>query len=376
MDKIRFDASISADTAIKFMTDGVLLREVAVDLLLTKYTAIIVDEAHERSVNTDVLIGVLSRVVKLRHDMSQEDGSTVKVELLRFDSNLQPLKLIIMSATMRVTDFTANSRLFPQPPPVINVDARQFPVTAHFNKRTAIDNYVDEAFKKVSKIHQKLPPGGILVFLTGQDEIRHMCNKLRERFPTKSKSGTQDDKNWGPRVKCSAQQMDVEIEDMDVEYDGADVNLDDLDEGSDGSEDSDLEGFLDDFDSQIVDEPLHVLPLFSLLPVVDQLRVFQAPPEGSRLCVVATNVAETSLTIPGIKYVVDCGRVKERVYNKSTGVESFEIGWISKASAAQRAGRAGRTGPGHCYRLYSSAVFERDFAQFSQPEILKYPIEG
>jgi ATP-dependent RNA helicase DHX37/DHR1 len=122
--------------------------------------------------------------------------------------------------------------------------------------------------------------------------------------------------------------------------------------------------------------PLHVLPLFSLLPVVDQLRVFQPPPEGSRLCVVATNVAETSLTIPGIKYVVDCGRVKERVYNKATGVESFEIGWISKSSAAQRAGRAGRTGPGHCYRLYSSVVFERDFCQFPQPEILKYPIEG
>jgi ATP-dependent RNA helicase DHX37/DHR1 len=278
-----------------------------------------------------------------------------------------------MSATMRVTDFTANSRLFPTPPPVINVDARQFSVSVHFNKRTAVENYVDEAFKKVSKIHQQLPPGGILVFLTGQDEIRNMCNQLRESFPVKSKVRLGDGNDWGPRVKCSAQQMDVEIEDMDMEYDGVNVDVDELEEDSEDSEEFDLKGLVDGHSTS---GPLHVLPLFSLLPVVDQLRVFQPPPEGSRLCVVATNVAETSLTIPGIKYVVDCGRVKERVYNKSTGVESFEIGWISKASAAQRAGRAGRTGPGHCYRLYSSVVFERDFSQFSQPEILKYPIEG
>src|ERR1700736_6896106 len=119
-----------------------------------------------------------------------------------------------MSATMRVTDFTANSRLFPQPPPIVNVDARQYPVTVHFNKRTAVENYVDEAFKKVSKIHQKLPPGGILVFLTGQDEIRNMCNQLRDRFPTKAKLGSTEDQNWSPRVKFSAQQMDVEVEDM------------------------------------------------------------------------------------------------------------------------------------------------------------------
>ncbi len=140
---------------------------------------------------------------------------------------------------------------------------------------------------------------------------------------------------------------------------------------------------------------MHIIPLYSLLSSEKQMKVFEPPPPGKRLVVVATNVAETSLTIPGIRYVIDCGRAKEvrqsyalsprqplsyeefqRKYNLANGIQSFQISWISKASAAQRAGRAGRTGPGHCYRLYSSAVFENYFDQFSQPEILRVPIEG
>jgi len=278
-----------------------------------------------------------------------------------------------MSATMRVTDFTENSRLFPQPPPVINIDARQFPVTTHFTKRTAWSDYVDVAFKKVTRIHQRLPAGGILVFLTGQDEIRLLCDKLREIFSDKPKPSSNNRDHEKPRVKCSAKDMELEIEDVDIEQ----TEIQHEAESDDDDDDSDTDAIdVDEPSYSASNDPLHVLPLFSLLPVAEQLRVFQPPPEGSRLCVVATNVAETSLTIPGIRYVVDCGRVKERVFDKGTGVESYQIGWISKASAAQRAGRAGRTGPGHCYRLYSSAVFERDFSQFSKPEILKYPIEG
>jgi ATP-dependent RNA helicase DHX37/DHR1 len=106
------------------------------------------------------------------------------------------------------------------------------------------------------------------------------------------------------------------------------------------------------------------------------MRVFDAPPAGYRLVVVSTNVAETSLTIPNIRYVIDCGRAKERHYDMASGIQSFQVSWISKASAAQRAGRAGRTGPGHCYRLYSSALYEHYFDSFSQPEILRTPIEG
>jgi len=104
--------------------------------------------------------------------------------------------------------------------------------------------------------------------------------------------------------------------------------------------------------------------------------VFKPPPENHRLVIISTNVAETSLTIPGIRYVVDSGRAKERSYEPSSGVQSFSVSWVSKASASQRTGRAGRTGPGHCYRLYSSALFENHFEKFSKPEILRMPIEG
>ena len=121
---------------------------------------------------------------------------------------------------------------------------------------------------------------------------------------------------------------------------------------------------------------MHILPLYSLLPTEKQMLVFRSPPADHRLVIIATNVAETSITIPGIRYVIDSGRAKERHYDPSNGVQAFRVSWISKASASQRAGRAGRTGPGHCYRLYSSALYEDHFEPFSKPEILRMPIEG
>ncbi|KAM3073472.1 putative ATP-dependent RNA helicase DHR1 [Clarireedia jacksonii] len=353
--QIRFEGTVSLDTAIKFMTDGVLLREVAQDIALRKYSAIIIDEAHERSVNTDILIGMLSRVVKLREEMAQEDPA------------VQPLKLIIMSATLRVTDFTQNQNLFASPPPVLQAEGRQYPVTVHFARKTHHD-YVEEAFRKISKGHRKLPPGGFLVFLTGQNEITHLSKKLKEAFRIGSTTA-------GPQVRISGKDAPIEAEDIDFG--------DTMDSTADDYEDEDDEvTFNDDEDFNIGEEQdtgpskMHILPLYSLLPTKEQLRVFEPPPDGSRLIVLATNVAETSLTIPGIRYVFDCGRSKERKFDKTTGVQSFEVGWISKASASQRAGRAGRTGPGHCYRLYSSAVYERDFDEFAEPEILRMPIEG
>jgi ATP-dependent RNA helicase DHX37/DHR1 len=136
--QIRYDTNVSPNTRIKFMTDGVLLKEVSQDLTLSRYSSIIIDEAHERSLNTDVLIGVLSRVVKLREDMwRNKEQVTVKRYIKRADGVLtpvertevvRPLKLIIMSATLRVQDFTANRTLFERPPPVIHVKARQFEV--------------------------------------------------------------------------------------------------------------------------------------------------------------------------------------------------------------------------------------------------------
>ncbi|KAF7889028.1 hypothetical protein EAF00_009328 [Botryotinia globosa] len=353
--QIRFEGTVSSETAIKFMTDGVLLREVAQDIALRKYSAIVIDEAHERSVNTDILIGMLSRVVKLREEMAEEDSS------------IKPLKLIIMSATLRITDFTENKTLFSTPPPVLQAEGRQYPVTTHFARKTHHD-YVEEAFRKISKGHRKLPSGGILVFLTGQNEITHLSKKLKEAFKIGSTT-------TGPQVRISGKDAPMEAEDIDF-GETMDTSNDDF------VDDDDEVTFNDDEDFDIGEEAdtgpskMHILPLYSLLPTKEQLRVFEPPPDGSRLIVLATNVAETSLTIPGIRYVFDCGRSKERKYDKTTGVQSFEVGWISKASASQRAGRAGRTGPGHCYRFYSSAVYERDFEEFAEPEILRMPIEG
>ncbi|KFY15705.1 hypothetical protein V491_05594, partial [Pseudogymnoascus sp. VKM F-3775] len=354
--QIRFEGTVSPKTAIKFMTDGVLLREVALDIALRKYSAVVIDEAHERSVNTDILIGMMSRVVRLRDEMALEDPS------------IKPLKLIIMSATLRITDFTENKTLFDKPPPVVQAEGRQFTVTNHFARQTRHD-YVEELFKKISKAHKKLPPGGFLVFLTGQNEITHLSKKLKEAF----KIGTMA---AGPQVRISGQDAPAEAEDVD--FGGLmeeELDSDDESVHFEGDDNDDAEFDVGE-DEEVGPAKMHVLPLYSLLPTKEQLRVFEPPPDGSRLVILATNVAETSLTIPGIRYVFDCGRSKERKYDEKTGVQSFEISWISKASANQRAGRAGRTGPGHCYRMYSSAVYERDFRDFAEPEILRMPIEG
>lgn len=392
---IRFEGNCTPETKIKFMTDGVLLKEVECDFLLTKYSVIILDEAHERSAYTDILIGLLSRIVQLRKKKEN------------------PLKLIIMSATLRVEDFTNNSRLFKIPPPVMNVEARQFPVTVHFNKITSED-YVREALLKTIKIHTKLPEGGILVFLTGQQEVKYLVKKLRKLFPysgnlmnskkteetpqTNDYSDSDDDddeqkldmilnirkaiKHQKKSKKCLVSQMTLpKINLDDFQMPGDDTEADFIEDPDDDDFD-DGKDEIDDKLQQIMTEsggnsqPLWVLPLYSLLPTHKQARVFKPPPEGTRLCVISTNVAETSLTIPGVKYVVDSGRQKTKFYDKITGVNAFIVTFTSKAAADQRAGRAGRVAPGHCYRLYSSAVFNNDFVQFSPPEIQQKPIDG
>lgn len=357
--QIRYEGNVTEKTIMKFMTDGVLLKEIENDFFLSKYSVIVIDEAHERSVFTDILLGLLSRIVPMRKSQGKQ------------------LKLVIMSATLRVEDFTGNTRLFPSPPPVVTVESRQFPVTVHFNKRTP-DDYLNEAFRKVCKIHRTLPPGGILVFVTGQAEVHGLCKKLKRTFPYNSEK---------TKSKQSADLKDENSDDNDFDLDNYPVNptvehrdAEDEDLGeeivNEGDENSEFD--LDDSAfTSLIDKnlPMFVLPLYSLLSSQQQAKVFQPPPEGTRLCVVATNVAETSLTIPNIKYVVDTGMVKRRYYDKTTGVSSFKITWTSRASADQRAGRAGRVEPGHCYRLYSSAVFTNEFEEFSAPEISRRPVD-
>ncbi|XP_053952110.1 probable ATP-dependent RNA helicase kurz [Anastrepha ludens] len=428
---IRFEGNVTPQTRIKFMTDGVLLKEIESDFLLHRYSVIILDEAHERSAYTDILVGLLSRIVPLR----QKRGD--------------PLKLIIMSATLRVEDFIGNTKLFKYPPPLIKVEARQFPVTVHFQRYTPTD-YVQEAYRKTVKIHSKLPEGGILVFLTGQQEVNALVRKLRRTFPYIKKNDpkkaaekgndvdglkTSENEEEESKEKLTEKSGQVKEEselvvknleehaestadDSDVEFDMKrairsvkkskkkfmsqialpKINLDDYklpgddteadlheadnsdseaENGSDMSEDEDDVDGDENTAAHIAatKQPLWVLPLYSLLSPENQNRIFQPPPEGCRLCIVSTNVAETSLTIPNIKYVVDSGRQKTRIYDKITGVSAFVVTYTSKASADQRAGRAGRVSAGHCYRLYSSAVYNNEFLDFSQPDIQKRPVD-
>lgn len=292
--QIRYDASsMSQGNKIKFMTDGILLKEVASDFLLLDYSVLIIDEAHERSVNTDILLGLVSRIVRLR------EKKTLEI-------NREPLKVVIMSATLRVGDFTENFELFETPPPVVKIDTRQYPVAVHFAKSTKSEDFMDLALEKTIKIHKNLPPGGILIFLPGKKDVITLRTLLKQ----KTQPGT-----------C------------------------------------------------------RILPLYSMMPVKKQLKIFSADPADTRrLIVIATNVAETSITIPNIVYVVDTGLEKRKLYSSRLQMSKFSIQHISKASANQRSGRAGRTCPGHCYRLYSNAAYSNAFTEFREPDICTTPI--
>ncbi|KAJ7009205.1 ATP-dependent RNA helicase DEAH13-like isoform X1 [Populus alba x Populus x berolinensis] len=435
------------------------------DILLKRYSVIILDEAHERSVNTDILIGMLSRVIQLRQKKyEQQQKMVLSGQSLSPENMIFPLKLVLMSATLRVEDFISERRLFHDPPPVINVPTRQFEVTAHFSKRTETVDYIGQAYKQVMSIHKRLPQGGILVFVTGQREVEYLCQKLR-KASTELIANTAKGR-VGDEVPAMSEMVSIEGVDMkdideafeiqgnlidqqterfgshdedvpdsvenesDVSYDSgseSEVEIvgDEVDIEDAKTSENDVVGVLREKSSlvalksafealagenasecksegkQIPSMPeespeqyknsmekktvgdkglftsaLRVMPLYAMLPAVAQLHVFDEVKEGERLVVVATNVAETSLTIPGIKYVVDTGREKVKNYNSSNGMEAYEVQWISKASADQRKGRAGRTGPGHCYRLYSSAVYNNILPDFSCAEISKVPVDS
>ncbi|CEF67100.1 Probable ATP-dependent RNA helicase kurz [Strongyloides ratti] len=341
--QIRFEGNRNIKTRILFMTDGVLMRELQQDIMLSKFSVIIIDEAHERSMYSDILIGILSRIVPLR----SKKGF--------------PLKLIIMSATLQLEDFM-QKHLFPTiEPKIIKVETRQFPVTIHFEKNTPND-FCDATFKKVCQIHEKLPPGAILVFVSGQIDVERIIRKLKERYPISNKRRKFQTKN----LKKVKDETNPDIDEFGV---------------------NDAACFDEHLDDEIISEksteihppppdsqPLYCLPLYSLLSTEKQKRIFNPIPEKSRLCIVATNVAETSITIPNIKYVIDSGKEKRKEYDVITGVNRFVVTWCSQASANQRSGRAGRVQAGHAYRLYSSAVFQ-GFDKFSMPEILNKPTD-
>ncbi|KAJ0114712.1 tp-dependent rna helicase dhx8 [Diaporthe amygdali] len=275
---IRFEDKTSKDTVIKYMTDGHLQREIIMDPDLQRYSIIMLDEAHERTIATDVLFGLLKKTVKRRPD----------------------LKIIVTSATLDADKFST----YFNEAPIFTIPGRTFPVEVLYSKEPESD-YLDAALVTVMEIHLAEPAGDILVFLTGQEEIDTACEVLFERM-----------KALGPNVP-----------------------------------------------------ELLILPVYSALPSEMQSRIFDPAPAGSRKVVLATNIAETSITIDGIYYVVDPGFVKQNAYDPKLGMDSLVVVPISRASAQQRAGRAGRTGPGKCFRLYTQQAFESEMLPTTIPEI-------
>ncbi|XP_044732439.1 pre-mRNA-splicing factor ATP-dependent RNA helicase PRP16 isoform X2 [Chrysoperla carnea] len=274
---IRFEDCTSEKTVIKYMTDGILLRESLREPDLDHYSAIIMDEAHERSLNTDVLFGLLREVVARRHD----------------------LKLIVTSATMDSSKFS----MFFGNVPTFTIPGRTFPVEVMYSKNP-VEDYVDAAVKQAIQIHLQPLSGDMLIFMPGQEDIEVTCEVLAERL------------------------------------------------------------------SEIDTAPqLTILPIYSQLPSDLQAKIFQRSPEGSRKCVVATNIAETSLTVDGIIFVIDSGYCKLKVYNPRIGMDALQIYPISQANAGQRSGRAGRTGPGIAYRLYTRRQYQDELLAATVPEI-------
>ena len=291
---IRFEDVTSAATKIKFLTDGLLLREALVDPLLSRYSVIMVDEAHERSLSSDVLLGVLKKIRKRRPE----------------------LRIIVSSATLQAEDFltffadeessedaqkredgaTSNGQ-------IISIEGRAFPVDMHYLTEPC-EEYLERAVKTVFDILTSEPEGDILVFLTGRDEIEKAIEMVADRLPSLPKEA----------------------------------------------------------------ERILPLPLYAGLSTELQMYVFEPAPSQHRKVIFATNIAEASVTIDHIVYVIDSGYVKLRTYDARLGIETLNVLPVSKASATQRAGRAGRTRPGKCFRLYTEAAY-KSLEEATFPEI-------
>ena len=283
---IRFEEAVSAKTRIKFLTDGMLLREALVDPLFSKYSVIMVDEAHERSLSSDILLGLLRKVQKQRPE----------------------LKIIVSSATIeaeKIAEFFEDDGLDGPNDrcKIVALVGRSYPVDVHYLEKS-VEDYVTIAVETAIAIHKEENVGDILIFLTGRDEIQKALDLLTD---------------YSRKILPSQQ-------------------------------------------------ALQPLPLYAGLDQNSQMYVFSPSAENTRKVILSTNVAEASVTIEGIVYVIDCGFVKLRSYNPTTNIEMLTRVPVSQASATQRAGRAGRTKPGKCYRLYTSAAFQ-SLQRATSPEI-------
>ncbi|CAM9241012.1 unnamed protein product [Ectocarpus sp. 4 AP-2014] len=298
---VRFDDRSSKSTRIKYMTDGVLLREAMSDPLLSAYSAIVLDEAHERSLDTDILFGLVRRLQPKRLD----------------------LKVVVMSATLDVDLF----RRFFRDSVSLHVPGRTHPVDVMYATEDQ-DDYLDACLMTCLQIHEdEEGDGDVLVFLPGQDDIEALSQLLRENLATLRAEKSRE---------LAAAAADAAAAAGDEEF-----------QRPRGRGGDDLRGQGDG----LLKESM-VCPVFAALPQEQQLEAFEPAPRGTRKFVLATNIAETSITINGIRYVVDSGKVKVRSFQASTGMEFLRSQDVSKAQATQRAGRAGREAPGVCYRLF------------------------
>ncbi|KAL4646823.1 putative pre-mRNA-splicing factor ATP-dependent RNA helicase DHX16 [Arapaima gigas] len=275
---IRFEDCTSERTVLKYMTDGMLLREFLTEPDLASYSVIIIDEAHERTLHTDILFGLIKDIARFRPD----------------------LKVLVASATLDTERFSC----FFDDAPVFRIPGRRFPVDIYYTKAPEAD-YLEACVVSVLQIHVTQSPGDVLVFLTGQEEIEACCELLQDRC-----------RRLGSKIP-----------------------------------------------------ELIILPIYANLPSDMQAKIFNPTPPGARKVVVATNIAETSLTIDGIIYVIDPGFCKQKSYNARTGMESLIVTPCSRASANQRAGRAGRVAAGKCFRLYTAWAFKHEMEETTVPEI-------
>ena len=286
---IRFEDMTDIKTQLKLVTDGLLVREMMNDPLLRRYSVIIVDEAHERSVQTDLLLGLLKKVRRRRAALNKQ-GDKVAV-----------LKLVVMSATIDAGEF---ARFFSEREctvQIMSVHGRQHPVDI-FYRATPVSSYIDSAVQTAADIHRLENSGDILIFLTGQNEIERAVEMLKETCENNS------------------------------------------------------------------EKSVLILPLYSGLTHERQLAVFEPAGRSVRKIIVSTNLAETSVTIEGVVYVIDCGFVKVKTFDSRSNTEKLVVAPISKASATQRAGRAGRVRRGACYRLFTEESFSK-LSEKSAPEM-------
>ncbi|KAK9488350.1 P-loop containing nucleoside triphosphate hydrolase protein [Lipomyces starkeyi] len=282
---IRFEDKTSDKTVLKYMTDGMLLREFLTDPELSGYSALMIDEAHERTLHTDILFGLLKDIVRFRKD----------------------LRLLISSATMDAQKFSE----FFDDAPIFEIPGRRYPVDIYYTPQPEA-NYIQAAVNTIFQIHTSKQKGDILVFLTGQDEIETMQENIQD----------------------ICYKLGNKIQEMVV------------------------------------------CPIYANLPPDQQTKIFEPTPKNARKVVLATNIAETSITIDGIVYVIDPGYVKENVYNPRSGMESLVVTQCSQASANQRAGRAGRVGPGKCFRLFTKWAYFNELPQSTTPEIQRTNLES